>query len=204
MPLATVADNYVLDQLGANRLLYASLHSAYSATGANELTGGSPAYARQALAWSAASGAGKNLSASPTFNVPGGSTVAWVGFWDAATAGNFQGMCPAGSGQPEAFTAAITGNLFTAPGTAYSAGQAVVLLPAPGSSLPGGFSIGTIYYVVSPSGSTFELAAASGGAAITVTSAGAGLVQAITPEVFAGQGNYTPSNPTSGSLLFMV
>lgn len=203
MSLAAAAGNYALDQLAAGKLLYASLHTAYSATGANEVTGGSPAYARLPLTWAAAANAGKNLSASPTFNVPAG-TVAFVGFWDAVTAGNFQGMAAAGSGQPAVFTAATAGNLFTAPGSAFTANQQVVLFPGPGATLPGGFTAGTVYYVVSPAGAAFSLAATSGGAAITVTSAGAGIVQATTPEVFAGPGTYTVANPGSGTLLSLV
>ncbi len=200
--LSVATENYLLDQAGTNKFLYVSLHSAYSATGANELAGGS--YARQALAWAAAASGGKNLSAQPTLNVPAGSTVAFVGYWDALTAGNFGAMAPAGSGQPAAFTAAVTGNLFTAPGTAFAAGQQVIVMPGAGATLPGGFTAGTIYYVVSPSGATFSLSATSGGAAITVTAAGAGLVQTVTPEVYAGAGTYTVANPASGTLLTLV
>src|SRR5690242_14087501 len=73
---------------------HASLHSAYSASGANELAGGSPAYARKALTWAAASGRSKATSASAVFDVPASTTVRWVGFWDASTSGNFLGMVP--------------------------------------------------------------------------------------------------------------
>jgi hypothetical protein len=82
---------------------HGSLHSAYSSSGANELTGGSPAYARKAATWAAASGRSKATSASMVFDVPAGQTVRWVGFWDAVSAGNFLGMVPNGGGTPEAF-----------------------------------------------------------------------------------------------------
>ncbi len=45
------------------------------ANGATELTGGSPAYARQAVSWAAASGGAVALAGPETFDVPAGSTV---------------------------------------------------------------------------------------------------------------------------------
>jgi len=49
------------------------------ATGAanNELTGGSPAYARKALNWTTASGTGQ-VTGSATYDVASGSTAAWT------------------------------------------------------------------------------------------------------------------------------
>jgi len=63
--------------------------------------------------------------------------------------------------------------VFTATGSYYYNGLGVTLS---GGSLPAGFTAGT-YYVVSASGSTFELAATSGGAAIGSTTTGSGTVQ---------------------------
>jgi hypothetical protein len=71
---------------------YASLHSANPGdSGANELSGGSPAYARKAVNWNAASAGSLDDSTAPVFDVPAGSTVAFVGIWDAPTGGNFLG-----------------------------------------------------------------------------------------------------------------
>lgn len=87
--LSTIGKNVLLDGLTA---VYASLHSGSPGTnGANELTGGSPAYARKELTMGAASGGVRSASNQPTFDIPAGETVAHVGFWDAATAGNFLG-----------------------------------------------------------------------------------------------------------------
>ena len=58
-----------------------SAHTAYSATGANEVVGGSPAYARVNCTLGAASGGAKALSNQPQFNVPAGTTVRWIGRW---------------------------------------------------------------------------------------------------------------------------
>jgi hypothetical protein len=65
-----------------------SLHSADpGTTGAAELGGGSPAYARKPPPWSApTSGV---ITSQVVFDVPAGATVAWVGAWSAASGGNF-------------------------------------------------------------------------------------------------------------------
>lgn len=61
----------------------ASLHSADpGSTGANEINGGSPAYAKKTLTWSSASGG--SVSASATFDVAAGTTVAGGGLWDVS------------------------------------------------------------------------------------------------------------------------
>ena len=71
---------------------YASLHTANPGdTGANEVSGGSPAYARKAINWNAATAGTIDDSTAPVFDVPAGTTVAFAGLWDAATAGNFLG-----------------------------------------------------------------------------------------------------------------
>jgi hypothetical protein len=75
-------------------LVYASIHSSDpGGTGTAELTGGSPAYARKPLVWDPASGkvaavTGGNL---PTFDIPAGSTAAYMGFFSALTSGTFRG-----------------------------------------------------------------------------------------------------------------
>ena len=179
---------------------YASLHSAYSATGTNELTGGSPAYARQAITWGAAAGnAVSSTSIAGAFNVPAGSTVAWVGIWSASSGGTFGGMGPNGATTANAYLFSCptaSPGVFTAPGSAYSNGQTVVIFPGVGSGIPGGFTAGTVYYVVSAAGATFELSATSGGAAINASSAGSGIVQIINVESFVAQGTATLSTET--------
>jgi hypothetical protein len=91
MPYAAAAKNYMLDQLGT-QALYASLHTATpGSSGASEVTGGAPAYARKSLTWNNASTGSKTLSNTPTFDVPASTTVAYVGLWSAATAGTYFG-----------------------------------------------------------------------------------------------------------------
>jgi len=71
----------MLDALTVDRL---SLHSGDpgSAGTANELTGGSPAYARKACVYNAASSGERVLSADVTFDVPGSVSVMYVGKWN--------------------------------------------------------------------------------------------------------------------------
>jgi hypothetical protein len=87
--VATTRDGMlnVLDTLAT----HASLHTADpSATGANEVTGGSPAYARKAITWAASAAASKTLSATVTFDVPA-TTVTHCGTWSAISGGTFRG-----------------------------------------------------------------------------------------------------------------
>jgi hypothetical protein len=200
MPFTSTAEAQMLDALSGGSptsiIGFASLHTAYSATGTNEVNGGSPAYARKAITWSSASGGSKSASSSPVFDVPPGTTVAFVGLWSLSSAGTFSGMGPNGGASQVAFTAATTGNLFTAPGSTYTNGQTVTLFPGAGATLPGGFTAGTIYYVVAASGATFSLSATFSGGAITVSAAGAGIIQGITLESYGAQGTFTLSSDT--------
>jgi hypothetical protein len=73
--------------------VFGSLHTAApGATGINEVTGGSPAYARKALTWGAVSTGSVALAATlPTWDVPAGTTVAYVGLFSLVTGGTFYG-----------------------------------------------------------------------------------------------------------------
>lgn len=94
MPYEAAAKHRMLDHLVGNvasgaAVTHAALHTAFPPTSANEVTGGTPAYARKALTWTAAGveAAGRVDHGAVTFDVPGGVTVAAVGYWTAATAG---------------------------------------------------------------------------------------------------------------------
>lgn len=177
-------------------IAYASLHSAYSTTGTNELTGGGPAYARQAVTWNAASAEAKTAaSVAGAFNVPAGSTVAFIGHWSVVSGGTFAGMGANGGATIYGATVNLASpGVFTAPGSSYSNGNTVVLWAGAGDTLPAALTAGTIYYVVSAAGATFSLSATSGGAGINTASAGAALVQAITVESYGAQGTFTVSS----------
>lgn len=203
MPFSTTALNQMLDALNGGTpttiIRWVSLHTAYSTTGTNELTGGSPAYARQDINthWSAASSGSKATDGTAfTFNVPTLTTVAFVGLWSASTAGTFAGMGANGGQTQFGFTALASTDVFTAPGSTYSNGDTVVVFPGAGATLPTGVTAGTIYFVVSVSGATFSLSATSGGSAINLTADGAGIVQKIVTETFNAQGTFTLNTDT--------
>lgn len=67
---------------------YISIHTASpGGTGANEASGGSPAYARQATTWGSAS-ASTITGSQVTINLQAG-TYTYAGIWTAATSGSF-------------------------------------------------------------------------------------------------------------------
>ena len=74
-------------------ITHASLHTANpDPSGGSEVTGGSPAYARQSITWSAASAGSMAASNQPVFDVPAATTVTHVGFWSASSGGTYMGM----------------------------------------------------------------------------------------------------------------
>lgn len=68
---------------------YISLHTASpGTTGTNEVTGGSPAYARKQTTWGTVTD-GAVTGSEVIFDVPAGTTITHVGIWSASTSGTF-------------------------------------------------------------------------------------------------------------------
>jgi hypothetical protein len=66
----------------AGRAYEARLHTADpGTTGANEVTGGAPAYARIVIAWNAGAVDGIHISSDLAFNVPEATDLAFVSLW---------------------------------------------------------------------------------------------------------------------------
>lgn len=109
MPISTVTLRNALANAYAQACTHGALYSTAPGTNAGtELTGGSPAYSRQSLAWSAA--ANSAVTASATFNVPSGATVAGFGCHSASSP----------SGSPDATFrdgSAVTSQPFSSGGT---------------------------------------------------------------------------------------
>lgn len=83
--------NSLLDGLAADAA-YMSLHTGDpSTTGANEVTGGSPAYARKSVTWAAASAGALTSTNAQVFDVPASTTITYIGLWSALTTGTFYG-----------------------------------------------------------------------------------------------------------------
>jgi hypothetical protein len=192
MGLSTAGRNQALNSWAA-QAQYASLHTAYPGNnGANEVSGGSPAYARKAISWASASGGRVTQSGSVSFDVPGSTTIGWVGFWTAATGGTFLGSAELGAVEdPQPFYAAASTDQFEVESHGFANGDAVVVFDVGNlSALPGGITKGTIYYVRDVSGDSFKLAATSGGSAIDLSSNGSGTIKRIQVVTFAAQGTY--------------
>lgn len=202
MPFVDSARNNMLDAAtqGAPSLApitYASLHTADPTAGSNEVTGGAPAYARKAVTFAAAaSGAAVQNGTDPVFDVPASTTVLAVGYWTAITAGTFKGWSPLNGGTVFPFYAANAGDLFTVDGHGYSNSFQVYVYAITGSALPTGIAEGTRYYIIGTSGDTFQLSATDGGAAIAISTDGAGFIQRVVPETFGAQGTLTVTDAT--------
>lgn len=82
---STAAKNAALDAAGATCDLL-SLHSGDPGVAgtSNEISGGSPAYARKAATFDAAANGERALNADVTFDGPSLQAVSWVGFWKNA------------------------------------------------------------------------------------------------------------------------
>lgn len=90
--LTTSGKNILLDSDANWPPAYASVHNVDAPTdNTTEPSGGSPAYARKAITWSAASSGSKAVSGTLVFDVPAGFTVKSVGLWSALTAGTLYG-----------------------------------------------------------------------------------------------------------------
>jgi hypothetical protein len=81
----------MLDHL-ASLAAYASVHNADPGTGGtNEISGGTPAYARKSITFTSASGSSMAPTADTVFDIPAGETVAFIGLWSAVTGGTYYG-----------------------------------------------------------------------------------------------------------------
>ena len=114
MGLKAAAIHRMLNHLAGNAatsgpITHASLHSGFPCTTANELSGGSPAYARKAITFEAVAGTETSLSIdasnAPIFDVPAGATVSAVGY------------CTASSGDNIVADADVTNESYTGQGT---------------------------------------------------------------------------------------
>lgn len=191
------AKNLMLDALkGTNPtafITHASLHTAFpGGTGIAEVTGGSPAYARKSVTFNAAAAGNLDSSNTPLLDVPASTTVGWLGFFSAVTAGTFLAYAPLG-GNPIEYTVDVALDKIEATAHGYVNDDTVVFI---GGTPPGGLTEGTIYFVVGSTANDFQVAATQGGAAIDLTTVGDGSVEVskIVEETFAAQGTLTVSD----------
>jgi hypothetical protein len=80
------------------------------------------------------------------------------------------------------FTAITTGNAFTIPGlTGLAVNDRIIFVAVDGSTLPGGVTAGTSYFVITVSGDNITVSTTQGGASITISASGDGLAYRSTP-----------------------
>jgi hypothetical protein len=174
------------NMLNGQTFTLASLHTAFpGTTGANEVSGGAPAYAQKAITVNAASGGTRLLNAAVTFDVPA-TTVRWVGFYNA---GVFIGCAPNGGATPFNFMAVPSSDLVYAVAHGLVNGTKITFF---NGTPPAPLVEGTVYFVVTSTTDTFQVAATLAGAAIDITAAATFgcVVCAITEDVYAAQGTH--------------
>lgn len=193
-----LTDTTVNAMLDAIPMDLVSLHTAYSASGANEVAGGSPAYARKAITMAAAASRARASSSSPVLDVPAGTTVRFIGLWtNAGTV--FRGMF-ANGGTEKGFQVDVTNNNVLCEAHGLANGDKVVFY---GGTPPTGLTEGTVYFVVGSvlqDPDIFQVALTAGGAAIDIT--GQHTAQCkfskIVEEAFGAQGTFTVSSLNLG------
>lgn len=88
-----------------------SLHTADpGTTGANEVTGGSPAYARKTTTWAGAAADGVVTGSPVVFEVPAG-TYTWIGQWNGSTFVGGQKLATSTGALPGQQTVTVTPTL---------------------------------------------------------------------------------------------
>jgi hypothetical protein len=198
MPLSTAGKNRALDALAGaasgSAITHVSLHSAIpSDAGSNEISGGSPPYARIPIAFAAATGGTKDKDATTvTFEVPAGTTVTHLGYWTALTGGTFMGYAPVNGGNVDGVaTAKNTGDVATSHAHGLVDTNRVQLYTVAGEALPAGLLDTVIYFVVGATADTFQVSLTSGGAPVAITGDGEFYFQQVITETFGSQGNLT-------------
>lgn len=207
MPFNDVAKNQMLDGLDEVAatptilITHVGVHQLTDpGTGANytgtEATGGSPAYARQAVVWGPASAGTKANTGALTFDVPAG-TYGFLTFFNASTGNtnNYRGYAPL-NGSPKGFFSTdpvLTNDQFFSVAHGLVDTDRVMLFNVFSETLPTGAAEGTVYYVVASAANTFKVSLTSGGAAIDITALGGGegFFQRVVPETFGAQGQIT-------------
>ena len=196
MPYSDAYKNAINDH-GDTIATHTSIHTDWSASGANEATGGSPAYARQATAFDASASGEMAMTGTEVFDLAA-DTYHFVGIWSAVTAGTFYGMFPMGGGTanpPVPFFGRNTGDVIVSDAHGFSDTENVVLF---GPNLPTGVTEGTVYFVITASANDFQVSLTEGGAAVVITVDGEGIAQRVAPEILNAQGTLTINTATLG------
>lgn len=176
----------------ASAATHISVHSAIpNSSGSNELTGGSPAYARKPVTWDTPSSGSLVNDGALSHNVPAAGTAMCYGFWTALSGGTYLGWAPL-NGSPRGFGVCdatdVTNDTVTSNGHGLANDQRVFVTAVNGESLPTGLAAATLYYVVGVATNTFQVSTTQGGSAVNITAAGELFFQRIVPETYGSAG----------------
>jgi len=154
MPFAVAAYNLMLSGGLMSSITHISLHNSDAGTGGgNEITGGSPAYARQAVTWGTVSGGAVANTNAMVFDVPNVDRILHYGFWSAATGGTYYGYFPFGGTSPKnCFIATFddsTPDTFTSYGHGLTANENFTIGNISNGSTPSGLTEGSLFFAVS-------------------------------------------------------
>lgn len=191
----------IITHVGINTLTTAPPSDTTPGTATNaaatEATGGSPAYARQAVTWGTPSGGTVANTGALTFDVPAG-TYGFFTLWNASSGNtnNFRGyLCFGGASPKKGFgtvdAADVTADTITSNGHGLVNTDRVIAFNVAGETIPTGITEGAAYFVVGAATDTFQISTTSGGAAVNLTGQGEVYFEKVVPEVFAGQGQIT-------------
>lgn len=204
MPLNDTAKNLMLDGIDdsvATGWKFVGAHTLVdpgtgTTANAGEATGGSPAYARQAVAQAAAASGAKSNTGALTIDVPAG-TYGFLTFWNTLTLNSgtqYLGYAPMGGAlaiKGFASSDVIANDKLWSGAHGMSNGDRVMLFNVFAESLPTGLTEGTIYFVVGAATDSFQVSLTLGGSAVDITSAGEAFFQRVVPETFNAQGQIT-------------
>lgn len=169
--ISTTVKNLMLNALnnyGAN----VAAHTDFPDTDGseNEVSGGSPAYARKTYTWATASGGAKAASSTPTLDLPADTTVKWLSYRIidlVSETQTFAAIVPTG-GSPQRYQADTSNNLIMCADHGFEDGDLVAFW---GGTIPGGLTEGQEYYVVFSDTDAFQVSETEGGYEIELTSA---------------------------------
>lgn len=190
----------IITHVGVNTLVTAPPSDTTPGTGTNaaatEATGGSPAYARQAVTWGTPASGQVSNTGSLTFDVPAG-TYGFLTFWNAATGNtnNYRGYAPL-NGSVKGFGSVdatdLTNNTIQSVAHGLVNADRVIFFNVFAEATPTTIVEGAAYFVVGAAADNFQISNTSGGAAIDlITTGGEVFFQKVIPEVFASQGQIT-------------
>lgn len=185
---------------GANKLLDSGVAAVTHVSACTDLSGTEASgVTRQAVTWSAAASRVKANSGSISIPVGAGNTVAWVGLFDAVSAGNLLGLAPLGAAAQIWGVANVlaSSDTFTdLEGQTLAADDRVVFVAVEDLTLPTGLSSSTLYFVRATglTSTAFTVATTSGGAAVDVTTDGSVFWMRTSPQPFVLAGNLTIAN----------